>query len=344
MQTEIINYSVPSDLDNAAKIIKHGGLVVFPTETVYGLGADATNEAAVKKIYRAKGRPSDNPLIIHIANISDADKYVYTNKLFYLLAETFMPGPFTVVLPAKEIIPMCTRGGLKTVALRCPENNIARLLIKKSGVPIAAPSANLSGSPSPTRFEHVFDDMNGRVDVLIDGGECDIGLESTIVKIDDDSVTLLRPGKITIEQMEQLGVKVNVSSSVKKLVSKGEAVLSPGMKYKHYAPKAPLILVDSDIKKLVTYISEAEFDKNIAIIAYSEEIDFVKESLPYIHVYDFGKKHDTETQAHMLFKLLRDTDEKEYSVIFAPLPSENGLGLALYNRMIRAAAHKIIRM
>ena len=190
------------DIVYAANILRQGGLVVFPTETVYGLGGDGTNSYAAEKIFSAKGRPSDNPLIIHISTPEEAEEYAFTSELYYKLAKKYMPGPLTVILKSKESIPVQTRGGLNTIAVRCPSNSIARELIKLAGVPIAAPSANLSGSPSPTRASHVVDDMNGRVEIIIDGGECDFGLESTIVKVNDDgTLVLLRPGKITIDEL-----------------------------------------------------------------------------------------------------------------------------------------------
>jgi L-threonylcarbamoyladenylate synthase len=196
-----------SELAYAGEVIRNGGLVIFPTETVYGLGADATSADACKRIYTAKGRPSDNPLIVHIASPVEAENYVFTSELYYRLAERFMPGPLTVIMRAKDTVPMETRASLPTVAVRCPENQIARRLIEHAGVPIAAPSANLSGTPSPTDAEHVIADMQGRVDVIIDGGECTFGLESTIVKIEDDgTLTLLRPGKITPEELSELAL------------------------------------------------------------------------------------------------------------------------------------------
>ena len=211
MNTEITKVSEllsKTDIEillRASAIIKNGGLVIFPTETVYGLGADGTNPDAAKKIYAAKGRPSDNPLIIHISKPEDAEKYAYTTELYYRLAAEFMPGPLTVILKSKEIIPKETRGGLDTVAIRCPENPIANKLIEFSGVPIAAPSANISGSPSPTSSSHVVHDMMGKVDMIIDGGQCDFGLESTIVSIlNESTVKLLRPGKITVDQLSRL--------------------------------------------------------------------------------------------------------------------------------------------
>ena len=249
--------NLTSELEVPAKILRDGGLVVFPTETVYCLGADATNTDATSKIYIAKGRPSDNPLIIHIADPKDADLYAFVNSVFYCLAESFMPGPLTVILPAKDTIPMTTRGGLDTVAVRCPENAIARELIRLAGVAIAAPSANISGSPSPTTFEYAYSDMNGRVDAIIDGGNCDFGLESTIVKInDDDSLTLLRPGKITKEDLESIGLKVTIANAVTDTLKAGELAISPGMKYKHYAPVAPVVLLDGTKEQISKYINK----------------------------------------------------------------------------------------
>ena len=348
MRTEI--YKIPdlnapdNDIINsAARCINRGGLVVFPTETVYGLGADATNAEAVSSIFTAKGRPSDNPLIIHIAAPEDADKYSYTSELYYKLAERFMPGPLTVIMKSRENIPAKTRGGLDTVAVRCPESVIARELIRASGVPIAAPSANLSGTPSPTTADHVIADMTGRVDIIIDGGSCDFGLESTIVKIEDDStLTLLRPGKITIEQLRSVA-PIKVADAVTNMLKEGEIALSPGMKYRHYAPKAPLMLFDGDIFSLAEYISSFS-DKKIAIIAYDEDCEKIKNLLPDITLYMFGKRSDAITQAHNLFAILREADVCNYDEIYAPLPDTDGVSLALYNRMIRAAAHKIIRL
>ncbi len=350
MKTEIIKAHLPNgDIDenvikNAAEIIKRGGLVVMPTETVYGLGGDGTNPDAASNIYKAKGRPSDNPLIIHIANPSDAEKYAHTSKLYYDIAKSFMPGPVTVILEAKDSIPKETRGGLDTVAVRCPSNKVANLLIKHSGVPIAAPSANLSGSPSPTCLSHVIDDMNGRVDAIIDGGNSEIGLESTIVKINaDDTLTLLRPGKITIGELMSIA-PVSVADAVTNKLAEGAKVLSPGMKYRHYAPKAPLYLLDGDLEASVNYIRNESCGDSVAIICYSEDIDGYKSALPDYDIYDFGNRDDESRQAYLLFSLLRNADKKNYDVIYAPLPDTTGVGLALYNRMIRAAAHQIIKL
>ncbi len=330
-------------LAKASNIIKSGGLVVFPTETVYGLGADGTNASAAKKIFAAKGRPSDNPLIIHISDPTDAEKYTYTTPLYYKLVNAFMPGPLTVILQSKECIPLATRASLPTVAVRCPENKIARELIRLSGVPIAAPSANLSGSPSPTSVSHVIDDMQGRVDMIIDGGDCDFGLESTIVKIEnDDSLTLLRPGKITPEELSTLA-PLTIAPAVMDKLREGEVALSPGMKYRHYAPKAPLILFDGKPNALANYIKNTA-DKRIAVVSYEEDIKLYSNIIPYVSLYVIGKAEEEEEQAHNLFKILRDADKENFDRIYAPLPKKNGIGLALYNRMIRAAAHTIIKL
>ncbi len=349
MKTEVcsifeINKEAEIIIDRAATIIKNGGLVVFPTETVYGLGADATNSEAANKIYKAKSRPSDNPLIIHIDTPNMAEKYAYTTDEYYKLASLFMPGPLTLILKARDTVPIQTRGGLDTVAVRCPSNKIAQELIKRSGVPIAAPSANLSGSPSPTAAKYVIDDMMGRVDMIIDGGSSDFGLESTILSLVSDTPTLLRPGKITYEEISKaLGYEVNIASAVTKCLNDGEIALSPGMKYRHYAPKAPVVLLDGDINDAILYIKKENSSKP-AIIAYSSDAKIISNELANIVVYDFGNKDNPEEQAHLLFSLLREADKYDYSVIYAPLPKTDGLGLAIYNRMIRAAAHKIIRL
>ena len=348
METKILNISVldtgfNEKINTAANVIKNGGLVVFPTETVYGLGADATNADAAKSIYIAKGRPSDNPLIIHISDPRDAENYAHTSETYYKLAQEFMPGPLTVILPAKDTVPRETRGGLDTVAVRCPIHPIANALIKAAGVPIAAPSANLSGSPSPTTAEHVIDDMMGRVDVIIDGGNADFGLESTIVKIEEDnSLLLLRPGQITVDELSTVA-RVAVADSVTSELKRGEIALSPGMKYRHYAPKSPLILFDSTIDAFIEHIRK-EDNSNIAIISYAEDIEAIQKAIPNVYCYNFGTRRDLESHAFALFSILRDADKHSFNKIYAPLPTKDGIDLALYNRMIRAAAYEIIKL
>ena len=332
-----------NDIKNAAEIIIDGGLVAFPTETVYGLGGDGTNPEASRKIYAAKGRPSDNPLIIHIAHPADAEKYTYTNATYYKLADRFMPGPLTVVMKAKDSVPLETRGGLDTVAVRCPSHPVARRLIELSGRPIAAPSANLSGSPSPTSAHHVIDDMQGRIDMIIDGGDCEIGLESTIVKIEDDgSMTLLRPGRVTLSELACIA-PVSLADAVTDRLREGEVALSPGMKYRHYAPESPLVLLDGDLARVTEYIV-SDNKSNIAILCYTDDKDVVAERLPNADIYILGARDDINEQARQLFAILRDADKHSYEIIYAPLPTRDGVGLALYNRMIRAAAHTVINL
>ena len=332
-----------NDIKNAAEIVICGGLVAFPTETVYGLGGDGTNPDAARKIYAAKGRPSDNPLIIHIADPSDAEGYTYTSDTYYKLAERFMPGPLTVVMRAKDSVPAETRGGLSTVAVRCPSHPVARRLIALAGRPIAAPSANLSGSPSPTSARHVIDDMQGRVDMIIDGGECEIGLESTIVKLEDDgSMVLLRPGKVTVAELACVA-PISLADAVIDRLREGEVALSPGMKYRHYAPSSPLVLLDGSIASVIEYI-KSQNNKKIAILCYTDDRDGVMGMLPDADVFTLGARDNIDEQAHHLFSILRDADKQDYDVIYAPLPSMDGVGLALYNRMIRAAAHTVIKL
>lgn len=329
-------------LREAARVIRSGGLVVFPTETVYGLGGDATNASSARAIYQAKGRPADNPLIIHVATPYDAELYTETNPVYMRLASAFMPGPLTVILPSRSTIPPEVRAGLDTVAVRCPSHPVANAFIRAAGVPIAAPSANLSGKPSPTSAQDVRDDMDGRVDMILDGGESEVGLESTIVKIEPDgSLLLLRPGAVTLADLSRICDRVLVAPAVTSKLSEGDTVLSPGMKYRHYAPEAPLTLIGGNPERCIAYLKNVK--GKIAIIAYAEDIPQLRVSLPGDDIYSFGKHADLSVQAHLLFHLLRDIDKKNYDAIFAPIPPQDGMGLALYNRMIRAAAHQIIK-
>ena len=325
------------DLARAAAILRSGGLVVFPTETVYGLGGNATRDEAAKKIYAAKGRPSDNPLIIHIADPTDAEQYAVTNALYYRLAKAFMPGPLTVILPRKNTIPKSTTGGLDSVAVRCPSHPVAHRLIELCGVAIAAPSANLSGKPSPTSAAHVAQDMDGRVDMILDGGESEIGLESTIVKIEGDGLILLRPGGITRDALFLLCDKVTVADAVLHQLAENERPLSPGMKYRHYAPTAPLVLLSGNEADVLRYLQTEAASRKCAILCYDEECEALASGI----LFPVGKKDDLAKQAHRLFAALREADGTDAEIIYAHLPPQDGLGLALYNRLIRAAAHTV---
>ncbi|MBR3893839.1 MAG: threonylcarbamoyl-AMP synthase [Clostridia bacterium] len=341
MQTEYIKITDPeaqkNDLARAAEIIRRGGLAVFPTETVYGLGGDATDASAAKKIYAAKGRPSDNPLIIHVANPEDAERYALPNDTYYRLAKAFMPGPLTVILPKRDNIPREVTGGLDTVAVRCPSHPVARALIALAGVPIAAPSANLSGKPSPTSASHVVEDLDGRVDMILDGGDCEIGLESTIVKLDGDKLTLLRPGGITYDALCMVCEQVTVADAVTRQLAADERPLSPGMKYRHYAPSAPLVLLSGPANRVLAFLQEQQQAVNCAILCYDEECAHLQKN----NLFAVGARDDVATQAKRLFAALREADATDAEIIYAHLPPTDGLGLALYNRMIRAAAHTV---
>jgi L-threonylcarbamoyladenylate synthase len=321
----------------AGKILREGGLVVFPTETVYGLGGLATSDDAAKAIYEAKGRPSDNPLIIHVASPEDAEPYAVTNDTYYRLAKKFMPGPLTVILPKKESIPLSVTGGLDSVAVRCPAHPVARALIREAGAPVAAPSANRSGRPSPTCAAHVIEDLNGRVAAIIDGGECEVGLESTIVKLEGDKSILLRPGAITSDALSCV-CETTIAPAVTAALGENERPLSPGMKYRHYAPDAPLVLLTGDDEKIIKFLrSEQSKDGLSVILCYDEEAT----QLSPEGLLPVGPKDDLARQAQTLFSRLREADTFRPRIVYAHLPKKDGLGLALYNRMIRAAAHTI---
>lgn len=341
MQTKIFTAELlerdKNALKEAADIIRQGGLVAFPTETVYGLGADATDATAAKKIYAAKGRPSDNPLIIHVSEPRDAELYAHTCELYYKLAEAFMPGPLTVIMPKRDTIPDGVTGGLDSVAVRCPSHSVARELIALSGTAIAAPSANISGSPSPTSAAHVISDLSGIIDAIIDGGECEIGLESTIVKIDGERLVLLRPGAITVDALRCVCDKVEIAPAVTAALAENERPLSPGMKYRHYAPAVPLILLDGEQDDVLEFLQNASKNEKCAVLCYSEELS----SLEGARLIDVGAKDDLATQAQRLFSSLRDADKLDCDILYAHLPQKDGIGLALYNRLIRAAAHTI---
>ncbi len=333
-------------IEDAARIIQNGGLVVFPTETVYGLGGNGLLDDAAKKIYAAKGRPSDNPLILHVAKPEDAAAIAVTSPMYERLAALFMPGPLTVILPAKQTVPAGVTAGLSTVAIRCPAHPVAHRLIEAAGVPIAAPSANISGSPSPTCAKHVIEDMDGRVDIILDGGDADFGIESTIVKIEEDgSLLLLRPGAITLEDLCAVIPDVRVADAVFHGVKEGECVLSPGMKYRHYAPSTETYLLDGDAEKRLLYIKRLVLEgKKPCVLVYEEEETAYQAFLPPERVIVFGKTADMYAQAHNLFYILREADKLSADAIYAPTPPFDGVGMALYNRMIRAAAHRVITL
>lgn len=340
MITEIFKVDENSilELEKASKLLVNGELVAIPTETVYGLGANALNKDACLNIFKAKGRPSDNPLIVHIAEPKDAEKIAYTNELYYKLANKFMPGPLTVIMPKREIIPYEVTAGLNTVAIRCPEHKVANKLIEIAKIPIAAPSANTSGKPSPTTAQHVYDDMNGKIPLILDGGECKFGVESTVISITNDSIMLLRPGSVTVEMLKEICSNVSIASAVKEELKQGETALSPGMKYKHYAPRANLYLVNDKRIDFVALAKEKQKTENCAIMCYDEEIMLLENK----NLLPVGKREDVKEQTKRLFILLRKADDIGVETVYAHLPSDEGESLAIYNRMIRACAHRVL--
>ncbi len=323
------------DILKASSILKNGGLCVIPTETVYGLAADAENEDAVKKIYEAKGRPSDNPLIVHISDISQwADLVEDIPENAKKLAEKFWPGPLTIILKKSKKIPNRTSGGLDTVAVRMPSNPIAREIIRNS-CPLAAPSANISGLPSPTSFKYVKDDMYGRVDAICDGGDCEIGVESTVVSFEGSVPVILRPGKITPGEIKDVCGSVKISGAALNPLKSGEKAESPGMKYKHYSPKADVTVVKGNLDEFIDYAQNHTHD---GIICFDgEEKYFSGEK-----TVSFGKKEDPLTTAERLYDALRELDELNVKKAFVRSPSKRGVGLAVCNRLYRAAAFKIV--
>lgn len=334
METKIFSRN---ELDSAAQIIKKGGIVAMPTETVYGLGADVFNEKAVKKIFKAKGRESDNPLIVHVAGFGDWRALVKSiPDDAKKLAEKYWPGPLTIILPKSNEVPSVVSGGLDTVAVRMPRNKIALYFIQKCGCPIAAPSANISGSPSPTKFNHVFKDMNGKIDAIIDGGDCRIGVESTVITFAGGKPEILRPGGITKEQIESVIGDVSIHSAVLHDLKKGETASSPGMKYKHYAPNAEIFILDGNDRQFAEYIEENAMPDSVAL-CFNEQEKLI--SVPAITI---GSRENSEMQANLLFDALRKIDESGAKTAFAPMPKTTGIGLAVVNRLLRAAAFRII--
>lgn len=332
MQTKILTPD-EKDIQIAGKILAGGGLVAFPTETVYGLGADALNDGAVKNIYAAKGRPSDNPLIVHIAEKDDIKPLVkeVTPKAKALM-DAFFPGPLTIILPKSDKVGKTVSGGLDTVAVRMPINETAHALIKASGCPIAAPSANTSGLPSPTRAKYVIDDMMGKIDAIIDGGDCEYGVESTVITLATEVPTLLRPGAITKEMLESVIGEVYVAPAVLEGMKDNEVAASPGMKYKHYAPKAKVVIVKGDKEKYEKFVNSR---KN----AYALCFDGDNIAIPKV---TYGRENDDLSQAKELFDALRHLDELGAKKVYAHIPHKDGVGMAVYNRLIRAAAFCII--
>lgn len=351
MKTKVIKISdkenvKDGELLEAAEILRAGGLVAFPTETVYGLGANALDEKAAKKIYAAKGRPSDNPLIAHISCIDELPALVREiPEAGRLLAEKYWPGPLTMIFPKKDVVPCGTTGGLDTVAVRMPSDPVANRLIRLAGVPVAAPSANTSGRPSPTRAEHVIEDMDGKIEMILDGGEVGIGVESTIVDVSGAVPTLLRPGAITMEMLEETLGHVEIDPAILGPVSAEVRPKAPGMKYRHYAPKADMILVEGETEQVVEFINrEAKkaslAGKKVGIICTEESRGMYPEGILEV----IGSREHEETVAHNLFAVLRDFDERKVDCIFSESFSKDRLGQAIMNRLCKAAGYHIVNV
>lgn len=343
-QTEIVcaNRQEEAGTAQGAKLIQSGELVAFPTETVYGLGADGFNAEAVKKIFEAKGRPADNPIIEHIAKKSDVRLlWKRIPKLAPILMDTFWPGPLTLIAPKSDAVPDEVTAGLNTVAVRMPQNKTARALISKSGVPIAAPSANRSGRPSPTTAQHVLDDLNGRIPLVIDGGQCKYGVESTVLSLAGEP-TILRPGAITREMLASLIGEVRVSESILHPMKDGETAASPGMKYQHYAPKAEVIVVSGDPDKAAKRINalyrEAEAEGRTPEIAGTEQ---TKQYYKGKRCLLLGSRKEPVTLCANLFSALREMDERADLILAEGIPAEDE-GLAYMNRLLRAAGFRVI--
>ena len=338
METKLRSADLPGTIEEAAKLLREGQLVALPTETVYGLGANGLDENAVAKIFEAKGRPQDNPLILHIADASQmADICHSIPKEAYLLAEKFWPGPLTMVLPAKEIVPKRTTGGLSTVAVRCPDHAATREIIKRAGVPIAAPSANISGKPSTTTAGHVWDDHNGKLPLIIDGGPCRVGVESTIVDLTDSRPRLLRPGGITPEQLLEVLGDLVVDKAVTAQIDKDAVVKAPGMKYRHYAPSCPLVIVTGSSEKAAKYI-RSHFAEGNRVLCFTEELPLYEGCDPLA----YGSEADTSTLSAGLFAALRVLDDPAVTKVYARCPEGGGIAYAVQNRLKKAAAFQII--
>ncbi len=351
IQTKYIQIATPAavqdqELLEAAQIIRDGGLVAFPTETVYGLGANALDEKAAKKIYEAKGRPSDNPLIAHISCYEELEPLVTKiPQAGGKLARRYWPGPLTMVFPKSPAVPYGTTGGLDTVAVRMPSDPVASRLIALAGVPVAAPSANLSGRPSPTTARHVWQDMNGRINMILDGGPVGIGLESTIVDVSGPVPVLLRPGAITLEMLRDTVGKVDVDPAIQGPPAEGLRPKAPGMKYRHYAPRGELTLVEGESRAVVSAIRRLVEEglaegRKVAVICTEETRDQYSGGI----LRCVGTRTRQETIAHNLFAVLRELDDLGAEIIYSESFSQDHLGRAVMNRLMKAAGYRVIQV
>lgn len=327
-----------NEIEKASNLIKEGKLVLFPTETVYGIGADGLNEQAVKNIFIAKGRAQDNPLILHVSSFEMITRIAKNiNEVEKNLIFKFFPGPLTIILERTKIVPDVVTGGLDTVGVRMPSDIIAKTLIEKANTPIAAPSANISGKPSGTNIKDIFDELNNKVDCIIDGGNTDIGLESTVVRVIDNKVKILRPGKITKEQLEKQGFNVEIDNNVFNKIKENDIVLSPGMKYKHYAPnKKCLLIYSDDNKKFIEKVHELEKESNILVVCKNNNTKYFENTI--------AMGNTLEEISHNIFTILRQVDKTNASLVVIEGVNKEGLGLAIMNRLIRACSHNYIEI
>ncbi len=327
------------DIAKVAYILKDGGVAAIPTETVYGLAGNALKGQCVKKIYEAKGRPSDNPLIVHISDISQwAPLVKCIPESAMALAEKFWPGPLTIILPKSDIIPGEISGGLDTVAVRMPSNEIARAIIDKCGFPLAAPSANTSGKPSPTCAQHVYSDLDGKIEAIVDSGECSVGIESTVITLATDIPRLLRPGGVTPEMLTEVLGEIEIDDAVYNKLQDGAVAASPGMKYKHYSPNARVLIIKGSFENYKKYIEDSAEGGDVAL-CFEEEVKDLN-----IRCITYGRKDDPSSQAKHIFDALRKVDEEKAKTVFARFPENEGIGLAVFNRLVRAAAFNIIEV
>lgn len=333
------------ELDDIAKALNMEKIVVFPTETVYGIGADATNDNAVKKIFEAKGRPQDNPLIVHISNYKMLEDIVEKpSKVEKILMDKFWPGPLTIILKNKSKLSKIVTAGLDTVGVRMPDNKIALKIIEASKKPIAAPSANVSGKPSGTNLKDIFNELDGKVDYFVDGGDTDIGVESTVIKVENNVVNILRPGKVSLEDIKNIGLEVNLDSHVFKEAKKDEIVLSPGMKHRHYAPLTKSILVDynDDEQEMLKKIKEFKENNNleVGVICFEEHEEYLKSI--GIKTVVMGKKDDLSGISKNIFSLIRKIDSIGIDVCLIEGVKKEYIGTAIMNRIIRACGYNVL--
>ncbi len=342
MKTALFQITDPvlqyGDINAAAAILRDGGLLGIPTETVYGLGANGLDPAAVRRIFAAKGRPQDNPLILHVPEVSWLERYCHhVPDTAYTLAEKFWPGPLTMILPRREIVPDEVTCGLDTVGMRCPSHPVTLAIIRVAGVPVAAPSGNLSGRPSPTCAAHMLEDMDGRIDAIVDGGACGVGVESTIIDLTASVPRLLRSGGLPLEALREVLGEVEVDKAVIAPLAAGEKPKAPGMKYRHYAPKAPVTVVAGESRRAARYIRE-KMGEHTGVICFDEYISLFSGGV----VEPIGSFQDKAEQARRVFDALRAFDGTDVTEIFAQCPGDAGLGLAVANRLKKAAGFQIV--